>query len=77
MSGNSFHFLRADNFILFKKCVFFILSLCLSLSAVLAEVRQNVEGGWEEVLIWTSCQACLPHLPYISLRAAYPQIALP
>ena len=76
MSSNSFHFLRADNFILFKKCVFFI-SLCLSFSVVLAEVRQNVEGGWEEVLIWTSCQAGLPHLPYISLWAAYPQIALP
>lgn len=46
-----------------KKYIFFH-PLSLSFSAVLAEVPQKFKGGWEEVLIWTSCQASLPCLPY-------------
>lgn len=36
----------------------------LCFSAVFTEVPQKFESRWEEVLIWTSCQASLPCLPY-------------
>lgn len=43
-----------------KKYLFFSSSLS---GTSLAEVPQKLEGGWEEVLIWTSCQASLPRRP--------------